>query len=171
MRRATRFSLKGDWPAESAEGLVTLKYDDRRRRRLRLETDRAEAFLLDLPEAVILPDGAGLQLEDGGWIGVQAAPEPVAKIACEDPGNLVPIAWHLGNRHLPTEITRLALYVRQDHVIEAMVAGLGAQVTRMERSFNPGGGAYGGYPTASHEHHHDHENDHVHRHMKGRRHL
>ena len=78
MRRAPRVSLKGNWPAEAAEGQAILAYDDRRRRRLRLETDQQEAFLLDLPEPTILPDGAGLQLEDGGWIGVRAAPEPVA---------------------------------------------------------------------------------------------
>lgn len=151
MRRATEFSLPGDWPSAQAVDRATLVYDDRRRRRLRLTADSGEAFLLDLPEAAILPDGSGLYLDDGSWIHVLAAAEPVAQITCSRLGDLVQVAWHLGNRHLPTEITDEALYVRQDHVIEQMATGLGAQVTRLNRPFNPEGGAYGGHPTHGHD--------------------
>lgn len=164
MRRAGTFRLPGDWPASEAADRVLLDYDNRRRRRIRLTGEGGTEFLLDLPEAAALPHGAGLSLDDGCWIEVAAAPEPVAEITCTGRDLFVRIAWHLGNRHLPTEITGEALYIRQDHVIEEMAAGLGARVQRLSRPFNPEGGAYGGHPTHGHDHGHGHSHSHNHSH-------
>jgi len=61
-------------------------------------------FLLDLETAVALRGGDALVLEDGRLVEVVAAPEPLAEIRCNDPHHLVRVAWHLGNRHLPTQI-------------------------------------------------------------------
>ena len=65
---------------------------------------------------------------------------------------LTRVAWHFGNRHLPTEILPKALRIRRDPVIEAMAEGLGARVIALEAPFNPEGGAYakaeGGAPDA-----------------------
>ena len=58
--------------------------------------------------------------------------------------HLVRVAWHLGNRHLPTQIMPKGLRIRRDHVIEAMVKGLGARVIEIEAPFDPEGGAYAG---------------------------
>ena len=67
---------------------------------------RGLEFLLDLEEAVLLRSGDGLKLEDGRIVEVVAAPEPLAEIRASEPAALVRIAWHLGNRHLPTESYR-----------------------------------------------------------------
>lgn len=131
---------------------VTLDFDHRRRRRLKLETDGGESFLLDLPELKTLRDGDVLLLDDGSGIGVRARNEPVADISCKDTLHLVRIAWHLGNRHLPTELMGNRLRIRQDHVIEEMVTKLGAAVTRLDAPFNPEGGAYGHGETGGHSH-------------------
>src|SRR5205085_11118454 len=80
--------------------------------------------------------------DDGRLIEVVAAPEPLAEIRCKDAQRLVRVAWHLGNRHLPTQIMANALRIRRDHVIEAMVRGLGARVIEIEAPFDPEGGAY-----------------------------
>ena len=56
--------------------------------------------------------------------------------------HLVRVAWHLGNRHLPTQIMPKGLRIRRDHVIEAMVKGLGARIIEIEAPFDPEGGAY-----------------------------
>ncbi|MDF2366357.1 urease accessory protein UreE [Sneathiella sp.] len=135
---------------------VTLDFDHRRRRRLKLETDKGTAFLLDLPELKTLRDGDILLLEDGSAIGVLARNEPVADIRCKDLAHLVRVAWHLGNRHLPTELMGDRLRIRQDHVIEKMATQLGATVTRLEGPFNPEGGAYGHGETEGHSHGHHH---------------
>ena len=38
------------------------------------------------------------------------------------------LAWHLGNRHTDVQIVGDRLRIRRDHVLEEMVAGLGASV-------------------------------------------
>ena len=136
---------------------VTLAYDDRHRRRLRLTTDSGLVFLLDLPEARALRDGDRLVLEDGRHILVRAAPEPVLEVRAADPLALTRIAWHLGNRHTPTQVLPGALRIRADHVLEhLLVDHLGALVTHMTAPFDPEGGAYGPSTMHGHDHHHDH---------------
>jgi urease accessory protein len=68
-------------------------------------------------------------------------------------GELVRIAWHLGNRHLPVQLLEGRIRIRADRVIQEMVEGLGGHVAAIEAPFDPEAGAYaGGYP-----HHHDHD--------------
>jgi urease accessory protein UreE len=59
----------GHWPKEKAAGSLTLDFDTRHRRRIRLTTE----VLLDLPKAIAMADGDALQLEDGRLLKVQAA--------------------------------------------------------------------------------------------------
>ena len=75
MRRAIEVVPRGSYPETAAEASVTLAYDDRHRRRIRLTTDQGWEFLLDLAEATVLGDGDGLRLNDGGWLRVRAADE------------------------------------------------------------------------------------------------
>ena len=103
---------------------------------------RGLEFLLDLENAVALRGGDALVLEDGRLIEVVAAAEPLLEIRGADPLHLVRVAWHLGNRHLPTQIMPKGLRIRRDHVIEAMVKGLGARIIEIEAPFDPEGGAY-----------------------------
>src|SRR5882762_320676 len=89
----------GHWPEDKAVGTLTLDFDARHRRRIRLTTDHGEDVLLDLP----------------------------------------------------TEIRDDALRIRPDHVIEDMLHRFGADLVKVEVSFQPEGGAYGGN---GHDHHH-----------------
>ncbi|MCW5747656.1 MAG: urease accessory protein UreE [Alphaproteobacteria bacterium] len=132
---------------------ITLIYDDRYRRRLRLLGDGGTDFLLDLPEPTVLRDGDGLLLDDGGYVRVKAADEPLVEIRAGDPALFTRLAWHLGNRHLPTQIDGARMLIRDDHVIVDMLRGLGAEVRRVSAPFNPEGGAYGQY---NHDHGHPH---------------
>ncbi len=157
MRRVVAIHHKGAWPDAASRGTVTLGFLDRHRRRVRLHGDDGTPFLLDLPRAVVLADGDGLELDDGGgYLEVRAAAEALAEIDCRDGAELARIAWHLGNRHLPMQVAGGRLRIRWDHVIVDMVAGLGAPVSRIEAAFDPEAGAYaeGGH---SHHHHHDHD--------------
>jgi urease accessory protein len=143
---------------------VVLDHEHRRRRRIALTGEGGFAFLLDLPEAVTIPDGAALILEDGREVEVEAAPEELAAITAKDGPSLMRIAWHLGNRHLPTELFATELRIQRDHVIEDMVRGLGGTVTAITAPFDPESGAYAGHGHAQHGHgHHDHgHHDHGH---------
>ena len=46
---------------------------------------------------------------------------PLIEIRGADPLHLVRIAWHLGNRHLPTQIDADRILIRDDHVIVDML--------------------------------------------------
>src|ERR1700682_394934 len=143
MIRATEVRAHHHWTQAPADTVV-LGFDDRHRRRMAMPGTRVLEFLLDLENATVLRGGDALMLDDGRLIEVVAAPEPLAEIRGTDPQHLVRVAWHLGNRHLPTQITAKGLRIRRDHVIEAMVKGLGARVIEIESLFDPEGGAYAG---------------------------
>jgi len=155
-QRAVVHRRAGEWPQEFAAGSITLDFDHRHRRRIRLVTDQGDQVLLDLPTAIAMADRDGVQLDDGTWFVVRAAAEPVIDVAHSDPCQLVRLAWHLGNRHVPTEIRGDALRIRWDHIIEDMLRGLGATVVKRQAAFQPEGGAYSGHhdmANSSSDHH------------------
>jgi urease accessory protein len=192
MIRATQVLGQHRW-TQAAADTVVLDFDDRHRRRMAMTGTRGLEFLLDLENAIAIRGGDALVLEDGRLVEVVAAAEPLLEIRGADPLHLVRVAWHLGNRHLPTQIMPKGLRIRRDHVIESMVRGLGARIIEIEAPFDPEGGAYagGGHAHASaeahghasaeahahahahathdhaahgHEHHHDEHCDHDHPH-------
>ena len=167
MLRADKVIPAGQWAGAPADTVV-LDFDERYRRRFVMTGVGGLEFLLDLAEAAMLRGGDGLGLEDGRVVEVVAAPEPLAEIRAADALALVRVAWHLGNRHLPTELLPKALRIRRDPVIEAMAEGLGARVVPLEAPFNPEGGAYVkseasvATPQDHDHHHHDHRHGHAH---------
>lgn len=151
--RATELLGAGEWSGAVADTVV-LDLDARHRRRIVMRGTAGLEFLLDLRQTHRMKHGDALVVEDGRLVAVVAAPEPLAAIHCAARGQLVRIAWHIGNRHLPVMIEVDRLMIRQDHVIEDMVRGLGGTVTHLEAPFEPEGGAYaGGW------HGHDHPHD------------
>jgi urease accessory protein len=191
MIRATQVLGQHRWTHAAADTVV-LDFDDRHRRRMAMTGTRGLEFLLDLENAVALRGGDALVLEDGRLVEVVAAAEPLVEIRGADPLHLVRVAWHLGNRHLPTQIMPKGLRIRRDHVIEAMVKGLGARIIEIEAPFDPEGGAYASshahapeahahahahsshahaeaHAHSSHDHdhgHHDHHGGHDHHHSE-----
>ncbi len=144
------------WRGEPND-VVVLDFRARHRRRLAMRGVRGTTFLLDLAEAVALRGGDALVLEDGSLIEVVAAPEDLVEVSASDPAAVVRMAWHLGNRHLPVQLHGLRLRLRRDHVIEAMLEGLGGRLVAIEAPFDPEGGAYdeGHAPGPTHGHSHD----------------
>ena len=140
--RASRVLAAGAWPAGAAVATVTLAYADRHLRRRRLTADDGTHLLLDLPRPRLLGDGDGLELDDGRWVGVRAAAEPVVEARAADACELARLAWHIGNRHTACQILPQALRVLDDPVLADMLAGLGAQVVRTQAPFAPEPGAY-----------------------------
>jgi urease accessory protein len=106
-----------------------------------------------------MADGDGLQLDDGNWLRIKAAAESLVEVRHADRQQLMRLAWHLGNRHLPTDIRGNILLIRPDHVIEDMLIGFGAELLKIKAPFQPEGGAYG---SGQHTHHHHEEHEHQH---------
>lgn len=142
----------GSFELVDACDTVVVDLEDRRRRRTALQGQDGTAFVLDLGEVPSIRDGDGLKLTDGRIVFVVAAKELLAEIHADDTAHLVRIAWHLGNRHLPTQLLGDCLRIRSDHVIEDMVRGLGGRVASVRAAFDPESGAYG--PGPVHDHHH-----------------
>ena len=149
----------GSWDAARAIDRVLIDFDRRHRRRILLATEGGREVLLDLPQAARLRHGDGLVLDDGGVVEVCAKPERLLEIHAHEEGELIRIAWHLGNRHLPVQLLGDRIRIRADHVIEGMVEGLGGHVDAIEAPFDPEAGAYAG----GHQHHH-HDDDDSHQH-------
>lgn len=114
-----------------------------------MTSDTGISFLLDLPEARLLRNGEGLELEDGRLIEVRAAPEALYDVRGRDARHVLTLVWQIGNRHLAAQILDDHFLIRRDPVIRAMLEGLGAKVEDIEAPFTPEGGAYDGH------HHHD----------------
>ncbi|MCV0425507.1 MAG: urease accessory protein UreE [Roseibium sp.] len=161
MIRISKIHPSGQWNVEPSDRII-LDREDRHRRRAVLTGENGLTFLLDEPSAVHLRHGDGLELEDGRIVEVLAEPEELVEIAAKDTAHLVKIAWHLGNRHLPTQLMGMTVRIRRDHVIEDMVTRLGGQLTPVSAPFDPEGGAYGHGQTHGHDHGDGHHHGHGH---------
>lgn len=150
----------GQWPLSEQRDVVRLNFDDRFRRRWRFAGAAGMTFLLDLPEARLLNQGDGLRLESGGYVAVEALPEPLLEVAMADAAALARLAWHLGNRHLPVQLGDGWLRLRADHVIADLLTKLGAEPQPIEAPFTPEGGGYGNPAPASPPPDHGHQHSH-----------
>jgi urease accessory protein len=164
MIRATKVLTSGSWDRKKEADHIELPHDGRHRRRIAMRGAKDTVFLLDLADATMLRDGDGLELADGRVVRVVAASEPVVEIRAE-PHLLTRVAWHIGNRHVPAQILADRILIGRDHVLEEMIAKLGAKVARVDAPFEPEGGAYAEETARAHghhTHHHHHSNDHEH---------
>ncbi len=157
MKRAIVHHSKPDATVMPIWSTVTLAYDDRHRRRIKMTADNGADFLLDLAQATYLADGDLLELEDGQCVIVKAALEEVLDVTCHNLAETARIAWHIGNRHTPVQVLADGtLRLRYDHVLHHMVEGLGGHGVKKTAPFAPEPGAYsnaGGGGGHSHAHH------------------
>ena len=157
MLRATTVLPAGTWPADAATGSVTLTWEDRHRRRIRMADDAGQSFLLDLDRPTAMADGDGLALEGAGVLRIMAAAEPVLEVACQSAAEAARVAWHLGNRHTPIQVLADGgLRLRDDHVLAGMLRHLGVESIRCHAPFEPEPGAYFAGPTPGDGHNHGH---------------
>jgi urease accessory protein len=138
--RAVSVAPAGSAPGELA-GRAVLAQDERHLRRRVIELANGSKVLVDLPEPVTLADGDRLVLEDGRQVEIAAAPEELYDIRARDSVHLAELAWHIGNRHLAAAIRTDRILILRDHVIKAMLEGLGATVTDVVEPFSPVRGA------------------------------
>ena len=178
--RAVSVLAAGDPASATPYDKAVLPHDERHLRRRAIETAAGDKVLVDLPEPVALANGDRLVLEDGRQLEIVAAPEEVYDIRARDTAHLTELAWHIGNRHLAAAIEADCILILRDHVIKAMLEGLGATVSEVSQPFSPVRGAYSGHDHGhSHDHHghdHDHQDhdhhdhDHHHHHHHGHHH-
>ncbi len=107
---------------------LPLTAEERTRSRHRFETEDDKVVFLRLPRGTVLQDGDILQDEtQANLIRITAKPEPVLTVFAETPQLLLRAAYHLGNRHVPVEITINYLRLSRDSVLRTMLQQLGPE--------------------------------------------
>ena len=158
---------------------VVLDWDTRQKSRFQATDSQGRTLGVFLPRGSVVRGGDVLVAEDGSLVRVVAAPQAVLRITpCPQHGtpfDLVRAAYHLGNRHVPIELTPAYLQIEPDHVLADMLRSMHMTVVEADLPFEPEGGAYGGHVTNdghSHHHHgahpHGHGHSHEHEHGHGR---
>ena len=122
---------------------LALTAEERTKSRYRFEMED-ETLYLRLPRGTVLRNGdLLLAATDNSLVRVIAKPEPVLTIANSQPLDLLRAAYHLGNRHVPLEITPTYLRLSPDPVLRTMLEQLGMEVQEAVLPFQPEIGAYG----------------------------
>jgi urease accessory protein len=132
---------------EPMQGAATLTLpltaEERTRSRHRFETAAGQPVFLHLPRGTVLQDGDCLRSQDGIVVQVVAKPEPVLTVTANSPIALLQAAYHLGNRHVPLEITSTYLRLAPDAVLQHLLEHRGLRVIKEIQPFHPEPGAYG----------------------------
>jgi urease accessory protein len=161
-----------------AAGVLTLRFEDRRRSRMRARLDDGREAALLLPHGTILRDGDELGAEAGDAsdasdaadeiVVVRAAAQTLSVVRSGDALVLARAAYHLGNRHVPVQLGAGWLAYEHDHVLDEMVEALGLTLETRIAPFEPEAGGYKhdgaakrdgtGHHAGHHHsgHHHDH---------------
>jgi len=127
----------------SVDFTLSLTAEERTRTRYRFETPEGQGLYLRLPRGTILNDGDLLQSETGEVVvQIAAKPEPVLTVTSPHPLNLLRAAYHLGNRHVPLEVTPHYLRLSPDSVLQGMLNQLDVDVKPEIAPFHPEIGAY-----------------------------
>jgi len=137
VRRGIAIKSAGAWEAREAIDSVVLDADERQRRRIVLTGENGTTVLLDLERSVALRDGDGLVLDDGAVVEVRGVTEGLIEVAGLSATDLLRFSWHIGNRHTDLQIVGDRLRIRRDHVLESMLAQLGADLAPVDAPFDP----------------------------------
>ena len=123
---------------------LALTAEERTKSRHRFEMEDGQALYLRLPRGTLLRDGDLLLAEtDSSLVRVTAKPEPIFTITATTSVELLRAAYHLGNRHVPIEITETYLRISPDSVLQTMLEHMGMEVQEAVLPFQPEIGAYG----------------------------
>lgn len=129
---------------------LVLEHDERRLRRKLVRLSGGDEVLVDFAQTATLAHRGALALEDGRFIAVLAAAEPLYEVRGRDPGHLVQLAWHIGNRHTSAQLEDTRILIKRDHVLKTMLEGLGATIDSTTEPFFPEYGAYHSHGEPSH---------------------
>jgi len=149
---------------QTAATTLTLPFELRQKSRLKVTLDDGRPAGLFLERGDVLRGGDCLLAEDNSIIQVQADAETVSMVSSNDALLLARACYHLGNRHVPLQITENTLSYLHDHVLDDMLRQLGLSVNTSQAPFEPESGAYGGSgsshshsSTEPHKHPHTHD--------------
>jgi urease accessory protein len=147
---------------------LTLDWDTRQKSRFEGVDSEGRRVAVYLPRGTVVRGGDVLLTQCNQWVKVQAAPQGVLRITVDpNHGNtfdLMRAAYHLGNRHVPIELSPEGLQIEPDHVLAELLRSWRLVVEQTCAPFEPEGGAYGDNAMLGHSHGHGHLHEHSHGH-------
>lgn len=130
-------------PHVEVDCILPLTAEERTRSRYKFTTGTGEVLHLQLPRGTLLQDGDLLSTDSGiPQVRIIAKAEPVFTVGAGTPLDLLKAAYHLGNRHIPLEITETYLRLSPDEVLKKMLTQMGLTITEETTPFHPEMGAY-----------------------------
>jgi urease accessory protein len=142
-------------PNPEAVVVTTLRLtaEERGKSRHRFIAEDGTLVYLNLPRGTVLRSHALLATDANQLVRVVAKPQAVVVVTAESSLALMRAAYHLGNRHVPLEVSSDALKLEPDPVLEEMLTQLGGlSFTTTTLPFEPETGAY----RTPHPHRHAH---------------
>ena len=126
---------------------IILSAEERQKSLLRCQSRHGKSIKLNLKRGTVLIDGDILcdtsnPHPDSIYIRVKAKPEPVLDVSADHPLQLLKAAYHLGNRHVPLEVTDTYLRLSQDPVLRSMLEKMPVTIHESIAPFHPEVGAY-----------------------------
>jgi urease accessory protein len=139
---------------------LSLTAEERTRSRLHGKSDQGTPIYLQLPRGLVLQEGDWLKAATGEVLQVLAKEEPVLTVTSLFPLALLQAAYHLGNRHVPMEITATYLRIAPDPVLRHLLEHRGLTIYDEMAPFQPETGAYvSAHAHGSHSHTHSHRHE------------
>ena len=129
---------------------LLLNLDSRKKCRFRATDSEGQVVEVFLPRGTVLTNGSVLVSEANRRVRVVAKPEPLSEVRGTAEA-LLPVVYHLGNRHLAVQIEGSVIRYARDHVIDDMVRHLGFEPVPVDMPFQPIDGAYKHHNHQSHE--------------------
>jgi urease accessory protein len=130
---------------------LALTAAERSRSRHPFITEGGREVYVQLQRGAHLRQGDRLLAADHSLVvEILAKPETVMVVTAPSSLDLLEATYHLGNRHVPLEITATHLYLLPDPVLQDMLQQRGLNVMEADRPFQPQAGAYAATP---HHHH------------------
>jgi urease accessory protein len=133
---------------QTINSTIYLTAQERLKTQQRLEIPETGPIYLRLPRGTILYDGDLLLSQTEEIVmAIAAKPEPVMTATAQNHLYLLKAVYHLGNRHIPLQITLDYLRFSPDNVLADLLTKLGLTITSEIVPFYPEIGAY------QHSHH------------------
>jgi urease accessory protein len=148
--------------------IVAISWDECAKRILRKKTDLGKEIGISLPFQTTLRHGDILLQDDEHTILIFVQPCEVLVVLAASIQQLGILAYEIGNRHLPLQITEKGeIVLLPDHPTEVLLSKLGAHYEKQSRRFQPipkGGGHHHHEDSHNHGQSRDHGHDHGHSH-------
>ncbi|MFM1940271.1 MAG: Urease accessory protein [Pseudomonadota bacterium] len=120
---------------------LSLSFDLRSRSRIKACLSDGRDVGIVLPRGTVVRGGEWLA-GPGLTVQVLAADEDLIDVRSNTPLKLLRAAYHLGNRHIPVQVSEDFLRLGWDSVLADMLIGLDLNIERLSASFEPEAGAY-----------------------------